>query len=217
MVVPEGSTIVDVGAHKGLYSIPLHGMGCSIYAFEPNSYCAALLRGWAAGKNRVHVFNVGLSDTSGTAEMKIPVDDAGRKHIASASVCKEFEGKFTIEEITLRRLDEFDLASLSFLKIDVEGLEDKVIRGGIETIRKHRPIMLIEIEERHRSTHVNVVFDMIYQLGYRAFQRVPSGFREILQVDVDDFAGIASQEISKNFWFIHNEADCSFFTGAEAS
>lgn len=161
----------------------------------------------------MQVFNVGLSDISGTAELKIPLDDTGRKHIASASVCKDFEGTFAIEEITLKRLDEFDLPGLSFLKIDVEGLEDKVIRGAIETIRKHRPVMLIEIEERHRSTPVSVVFDMMWGLGFRAFQRSDTGFREVLQTDITDFAKLATQEQSKNFWFIHSEADNSVFSG----
>lgn len=161
----------------------------------------------------MQVFNVGLSDISGTAELKIPLDDTGRKHIASASVCKDFEGTFAIEEITLKRLDEFDLPGLSFLKIDVEGLEDKVIRGAIETIRKHRPVMLIEIEERHRSTPVSVVFDMIYGMGYQAFQRSDTGFREVLLADITDFAKLATQEQSKNFWFIHSEADNSVFSG----
>lgn len=211
-VVPPNSVVVDVGAHKGLYSLPLHCMGCTVYAFEPNADCAALLKSWAAGKARVQVFEVGLSDVPGTAELKIPLDETGRKHIASASVCKDFEGPFAIEKITLKCLDEFELPDVSFLKIDVEGLEDKVLRGAVETIRKHRPVMLIEIEERHRSTPVSVVFDMIYGMGYRAFQRSDTGFREVLATDITDFAKLALQERSKNFWFIHSQADSSVFS-----
>jgi FkbM family methyltransferase len=215
MVLPN-SMVVDVGAHKGLYSIPLYRMGCIVYSFEPNAHCSSMLSRWAVGKNRVKVFKVGLSNQSGTAELKIPVDKDGRQHIASASVSKNFEGKFAIENITLMRLDDFELSSLSFLKIDVEGLEDEVLRGGIETIRKNRPIMLIEIEERHRNNSVSVVFNMIYELGYRAFIRSDSGFCEVLAPDLVDFAKLSARNLSKNFWFVHSETESSVYSFLKA-
>ncbi|MDP3190362.1 FkbM family methyltransferase [Rhodoferax sp.] len=216
-VVRPGSTVVDVGAHKGLYSIPLYKMGCTVYCFEPNAHCASLIESWALGKNRVYVFRAGLSDESGKALLQIPVDETGQKHIASASVCKEFEGEFVTEEITLNRLDEYELKDLSFIKIDVEGLEDKVIRGGIGMIRKFLPAMLIEIEERHRSTPVSVVFDMLYLMGYRAFQRTQSGFQEVLPHDIADWSKLQARGVSKNFWFIHGKADTTLMTHTYAS
>ena len=205
--VRPGSVVVDVGAHKGLYSIPLYKIGCTVYSFEPNAFCAALLEGWAARKDRARVFRVGLSDESGAAELSIPVDQAGRQHIASASVCKGFEGQCITEEITLRRLDEYELDDLAFLKIDVEGLEDKVIRGAINTVRKYLPVMLIEIEERHRSTPVGVVFDTLYGLGYRSFQISQSGFEEVFPSDLVDWSKLQARGLSKNFWFIHEQSE----------
>jgi FkbM family methyltransferase len=205
--IRPGDIVVDVGAHKGLYSIPLYNMGCTVYSFEPNAHCASLLASWASRKNRVHCFQVGLSDVSKTAELKIPLDETGKQHIASASVCKEFEGQFSIEKITLNRLDDFKLPGLSFLKIDVEGLEDKVVRGGLETIRKYRPVLLIEIEERHRSTSVNVLFSMLYEMGYKAFMTTQYGFNEVLISDIEDMSKLHALELSKNFWFVHGQAN----------
>jgi hypothetical protein len=60
--------------------------------------------------------------------------------------------------------------------------------------------------------HPPVVFDMIYAMGYRAFQRSETGFREILQVDISDFAKLTKQARSKNFWFIHSETNSSVFS-----
>ncbi len=47
-------------------------------------------------------------------------------------------------DVTVRRLDEFDLAP-EVVKIDVQGLELAVVRGGFETFRRCRPITIIEM------------------------------------------------------------------------
>jgi FkbM family methyltransferase len=51
--------------------------------------------------------------------------------------CKSFD-------VSVRRLDELGLAP-DVVKIDVQGLETDVIKGGIETFRRHRPVTIIEM------------------------------------------------------------------------
>jgi len=45
------------------------------------------------------------------------------------------------------RLDEFNLQDVDYIKIDVEGFEEKVIRGGLKTINEFSPIIIIEQNE----------------------------------------------------------------------
>lgn len=47
-------------------------------------------------------------------------------------------------EVEMRTLDSFNFLDVDFVKIDVEGFEYPVVRGAIETIRKHRPTFIIE-------------------------------------------------------------------------
>ncbi len=52
------------------------------------------------------------------------------------------------------------------MKIDVEGHENKVIEGGINTIKKFMPLILIEIEERHTGVEASKTINKLISLGY---------------------------------------------------
>ena len=58
--------------------------------------------------------------------------------------------KFDKFNVKTNKLDNFKFSNkISFIKIDVEGHELKVIDGAKETLKKHKPNLLIEIEEKH--------------------------------------------------------------------
>lgn len=63
-------------------------------------------------------------------------------------------------------LDDLDLGDIGFIKIDVEGFEARVIDGACETIARCRPVMLIEIEEKHTGEPPSVLIERIVALGY---------------------------------------------------
>ena len=90
-------------------------------------------------------------------------------------------GKATIHEsnavenfksynIEAKKLDDFKfLKKISFIKIDVEGHETEVIKGSLETINIHKPILLVEIEEKHNKKNVKETLNFINSLGYESF------------------------------------------------
>jgi hypothetical protein len=53
----------------------------------------------------------------------------------------------------------------SFIKIDVEGYEEQVLRGSMEVIGGHKPILMIEIEKRHNTQFRNI-FSLLSRRGY---------------------------------------------------
>jgi hypothetical protein len=55
---------------------------------------------------------------------------------------------------------------VSFIKIDVEGHELSVLEGGVRTIANNRPVLWVEIEQRHLSRPMSDVFEFIKSLGY---------------------------------------------------
>jgi hypothetical protein len=72
--------------------------------------------------------------------------------------------------VQLRRLDDLCHAvarRVSFIKIDVEGHELQVLGGAAETLRRHRPNLLIEIEQRHSPVPIAQTFDHVLSAGYR--------------------------------------------------
>ena len=58
---------------------------------------------------------------------------------------------------------------IGFIKIDVEGHEMEVINGSRKIINNHKPILLIEIEERHSKNRVIDTINYINKLGYNSF------------------------------------------------
>ena len=71
--------------------------------------------------------------------------------------------------VPLRRLDGFGLTDLTAVKLDAEGAEYEVLRGARETLLRCRPILSVEIEERHRPGSTWAVPAYLDALGYDAF------------------------------------------------
>lgn len=130
---------LDVGAYTGIYSLIACADGTGeVIAFEPNPAVRPLLErniranGW---ENRITVVPEGASDRSGTARMTIPVDTtAARVDDAGTGPTIRLT---TIDEVLAgRRAD--------IIKIDVEGLEARVLAGASETLERYRPALIIE-------------------------------------------------------------------------
>ena len=69
----------------------------------------------------------------------------------------------------MRRLDDYQIANVGFIKIDVEGHEEGVLAGAWETISRDRPALLIEIEERHNQGGIKRISDLLATVGYEGF------------------------------------------------
>ena len=65
-----------------------------------------------------------------------------------------------------RGLKNFDIG---FIKVDVEGHEKEVIEGAKNLIIKSKPILLIEIEEKHSGRPIYETINAICKLGYRPY------------------------------------------------
>jgi FkbM family methyltransferase len=118
----------------------------------------------------VRVEAVALSDTQGEAKLRILEKDLGRSTIESENSLEDPDGSARYEvAVPMRRLDDYALESVGFIKIDVEGHELAVLRGGLATIRRCFPTLLIEIEDRHKPNACKEVFDFLSALGYEGY------------------------------------------------
>lgn len=156
---------IDVGANNGLYTYALSRLGARVEAFEPVPLCARTLEAFRSRNVRVH--EVALSSTSGEREIFVP-RATGVIHTSLASFRKP-EGTFETLRVPVRRLDEYYFRGVSFIKIDVEGHELDVLKGSIETIARSHPLLLIEVEQRHLTFPMELVFRELSQLGYAGF------------------------------------------------
>jgi len=156
---------VDIGANVGLYSYVLSKFCDRVEAFEPNPDCAETILAYNASNIKVH--NIGLSSQSGYLTLHIPIING--MPVPGFASFEEFEGDQERIRVPVRRLDDFNIKDVSFIKIDVEGHEGEVLEGARQTILRERPILLIEIEQRHIAKPIEEVFDQILKLGYTGY------------------------------------------------
>ena len=171
-------TLLDVGAHDGAFALPFAALPNSrVLAFEPLPAAFARRRA-AFGEPppaHVEVRAEALGDRDGEAVLAVPVLD-GSAQEQWASTAKGYgaalgeprvaERRFTVP---LRRLDGFDLHDLTAMKLDAEGAEYEVVRGARDTLLRCRPVLSVEIEERHRPGATWAVPAFLDALGYDTY------------------------------------------------
>lgn len=162
---------VDIGAAGGVFSAKMCQFSREVYAFEPRPrQSAELSELFSALGLPVRVEAVALSETSGVAQMRMLLDDLGRSTIEAENLLEDDDGSARSHvTVTVRKLDEYNLSNVAFIKVDVEGHEVSALRGAKETILRSRPIVLVESEDRHRGNSVSDVRNLMEEIGYSGF------------------------------------------------
>ena len=159
---------VDAGANRGVWTEVLRRHSRGVCAFEPNPKMYAELRRCAHPD--VRTFQYALSDRGGEADLLVPQNDKGFSNQgASLSRARIGAGRFRALTVEMRRLDDFDLGDVGFLKVDVEGHELAALQGARETLRRCRPTLVVEIEERYHERGIAALLAEVCELGYQAF------------------------------------------------
>ena len=170
-------TLVDVGAHDGLITIPLARLPASrVLAFEPLPPAFARLRAALAGAFGVappHVacHATALGDAAGQVTLAMPVLDVIAQE-QWASTAKDYAAhlsdRVAVQRFTvpLMRRDDLGITDLTGMKIDAEGAEYEILRGARNTLLRCRPVLTLEVEERHREGSTWSVPAFLDALGY---------------------------------------------------
>lgn len=204
-VVGPGDVCLDVGAEFGLYThvlADLVGPTGVVHAFEPQRGAHRLLRAGirAAGATGVVLHRTALGDTPGHAVLSVPrrlgLPVHGRAYVTAGAQDpgpnREFAAHRT-ETVELSTLDavvaDLGLDAVTLIKADVEGAEGALLDGAADTLRRLRPHLLLEIEDRHTRKYgvtAPEFFDRLTAgLGYRAHVW-SSGWRPVPGVRDDE-------------------------------
>ena len=167
-----GCASIDVGAKTGMYSYRLLAHSAAVTAFEPNPDHARLLRAVFGGHIEIH--ETALSDKEGTATLRLPAAEsgmlkAGRGTIEEANRLASMGGAAKSFQVATRRLDDYAIADVGFIKIDVEGHEMAVLHGASETIRRCRPRLLVEANDTHAPGAVDRLAEWAEAAEYDVF------------------------------------------------
>jgi FkbM family methyltransferase len=155
--IPEGATVWDIGANVGLYSCyAAKARRCRVIAFEPSVFNVELLaRNVALNTlcDRVTIFPLPLFQNLVESTLNMTTTAWGGA-LSSFGTSLGFDGRemakvFEVRTIGLS-MDEcvakLNLAPPQYVKMDVDGIENLILRGGTETLRGVRSIS-IEIND----------------------------------------------------------------------
>ncbi|GAA2992321.1 FkbM family methyltransferase [Streptosporangium longisporum] len=187
--VPRGGTAVDVGVWYGPWTAALRRLASEVVSIEANPRLAALL---TTTFPDVRVVAAAASDRSGTARLWIP--GGGRGAEATASVV---HGQGVPVDVPAVTIDELDLRDVRFMKIDVEGHELAALLGAERTVRRDRPVLLIELETRHQD--IGLVVDRLAGWGYTGSVLTGGSWRPLDGFDLPAHQEEAVGEVRRSF------------------
>lgn len=173
-LLQPGDTVIEAGANLGAHTLALGaavGRGGRVHAFEPQKFINELLA-WnveANGLDQITVHRAAVGSEPG--ELLVPdVDYSRLGNFGGISLGRSSGGSDSVPVVTI---DSMGLSQLRLLKADVEGMELEVLRGAVATIRRCRPILYLENDQKDRSA---ALFEFVYSMGYRIWQHMPRAF-----------------------------------------
>ena len=177
--VTEFDAVIDIGAHVGISVLHWAQVFKQVYAYEPMvDHYECFLKN-TAHLNNVDVFNYAISNEDkilkGTyRSMK---NSGSFQLVTDEWVANKPRKAGTIYDIPSKRLDSLTFNKVNLLKVDVEGWEFEVLKGAVETIKKHQPVLLIEFtggnsRKSMRSYDVAEYNALIESLGYYAVSSI---------------------------------------------
>ena len=156
---PQKGIFLDIGSNIGNHTLYCFSKDLIqfAYCFEPVQDTFQILQkniSINSLQNKVKLFNVGVGETQGTAQIKsYNINNTGSSQLKISN-----EGNIPIISIDDIKFEQ----NISFVKIDVEGFELNVIKGILNTIKTHKPTIFIEI----RNQFFNEINKYLKDFGY---------------------------------------------------
>ena len=167
-IIRDGDTVIDAGANIGYITAHMLGMGVkNIYSCEPVSSLYNRLKKIERQDNRLIALNFAIGDVDKEIEIFL-----SKTHNQGNSLNEQWLAKWPDvfgknvkkEKIKLKTLDWFIDKKIDFMKVDIEGSEEKMFIGGEAFFNKQKPIMQIEIYDH--------VFENVYKIATKYYKYI---------------------------------------------
>ena len=171
-------TVLDIGANTGQFAEMIHKIlpSAAIVSFEPIEECYKSLIRNMASVPKFRAFNYALGEKDTNAEMYVNDYTASSSLLQMEDLHKQafpFTANACKEMVKIKQLDgialDLDLTDNLLIKIDVQGYEDRVIRGGQETVSRAKVVI---IETSFQCLYIGQpmfedIYDILKQIGFR--------------------------------------------------
>jgi FkbM family methyltransferase len=158
---------LDIGANIGNHSLYFSRIFDEVHCFEPDPSTFYLLQFNVSFRKKIEAFNIGLGDEKGTFKLSEMPNNMGESLIVTDQ--SEADAGANCIDVQVDRLDNLDYhdKKICFIKMDVEGFEPKVLRGGLNTITKHWPLIVLEQHETDFKEGDSESISMLRDVGYK--------------------------------------------------
>jgi FkbM family methyltransferase len=178
-----GDAFFDIGANIGFFSLIAArrvGPRGQVYAFEPVPRNAAAVAESArlSGFDTIRVFAEAAGATSGRGQLLL-AHHIGGAALASAGAPPDMSGRLEVSIVAIDdAIAQRGLRPPSLVKIDVEGAEIDVLGGMTQTLRRHRPKLIYEVDDATREgldRKARRIAEFLAAAGY-ALESLPASY-----------------------------------------
>jgi FkbM family methyltransferase len=181
-IVSPGDVVFDVGANVGAITLPLAesvGPTGQVHCFEPGipifDRLVQNIRHNPSVSGRIFPNHVGISDKEGELIWR------EFAHMPGNAGFHEPNGNWTPSSscrVPVTTLDAYvarnDLQRVDFIKVDTEGFEPMVLAGARQTLKKFRPVLLVETLQEYQempgTEYFRLIEDSMRAVDYALFK-----------------------------------------------
>jgi len=181
----KDTILLDIGANTGAFCfLPLIDKTIKTYSFEPNPLTFEILEKNIKLNNlneNMFSFNLGVWSENKFLDLKVPLDltDSGLSTFGetpSKFIYDNKDGEYKTVKVECITIDDFvknqNLSYVSAIKIDTEGSELEIIKGGEKTLREFKPIILLEYFDGNTEQFgykKEKIVEILTEFGYTDF------------------------------------------------
>lgn len=157
-------TVIDIGANIGNHALYFSHRFKQVVAFEPHPLTYRLLTFNTECVENITAIDQGLGEQAGSLTL---TEDALNMGASSLVVEKGAGAEQTTIDIDTLDNAVADIRHIEMIKVDVEGFEINVLKGGVKTIEKHQPIIVLE---QHASEFIDGSSPSLVFLAERGYR-----------------------------------------------
>lgn len=180
MEVSDTPVFLDIGANTGSFSLlPTFNKKVSCYSFEPNPKTYSILKENIVLndiEDYTKAYNFGMWSSNKTLKLKVPINRGDSGIATFGNNPTRIPGEYEVKDVSCITIDHFVGSSdlkLDAIKIDTEGSELAILKGGVNTLMSQLPLLLFEYDNKNTEQFGYDRDDIVALLesyGYNKFE-----------------------------------------------
>jgi FkbM family methyltransferase len=157
LITSQHRGFIDIGAKVGLWTSQLAKRCSEVHAFETHPQSYAILKRNTKKHNHVTLYRCALGEENGLKDFFVHTQPSRNSFVIKS---EDYIGTI---KVPIRTLDSFNFNNVDLIKIDTEGYELPILKGGQQTIRREKPQLYIEI---HLPEQITRIGQLLQEWGY---------------------------------------------------